>query len=392
MAVYILAFCTVLSLAISSNCRSVRRRNVVEKRAIDKLTIKGFKSLQDVELELGQLNVLIGPNGAGKSNLVSYFEMLQEMAKERFQLWTAKRGGASRVLTFGADHTPQMSSEISIGENFYEFAIEHTDDDRFVFASEKALIRDGKPVHTHASDGGNSESHCLRYVASNSGEIRVILFYSSISDASVYHFHDTSSTAPVKLTSQLNDNRHLRKDASNLAAYLYMLKHAHEDTYDQIVNAVRLAIPFLDDFVLEPEALNANSIMLKWRHKDFDYEFIPSQLSDGSLRFICLVTALMQPDPPSTIIIDEPELGLHPYAIHLLGALLRSASKRMQVIVATQSPQLLDEFSIDNLIAVELVNGVSVFERLEEEDFGEWLKDFSVGELWDKNVLGGGIP
>ena len=100
----------------------------------------------------------------------------------------------------------------------------------------------------------------------------------------------------------------------------------------------------------------------------------------------------MQPDPPSTIIIDEPELGLHPYAIHLLGALLRSASKRMQVIVATQSTLLLDEFDVEDLIVVELENGVSVFKRLEEEDFNEWLKDFSVGELWSKNVLGGGTP
>ena len=100
----------------------------------------------------------------------------------------------------------------------------------------------------------------------------------------------------------------------------------------------------------------------------------------------------MQPDPPSTIIIDEPELGLHPYAIHLLGALLRSASQRMQVIVATQSTLLLDEFDIDDVIVVELENGVSVFKRLEESQFDEWLKDFSVGELWSKNVLGGGIP
>ena len=132
--------------------------------------------------------------------------------------------------------------------------------------------------------------------------------------------------------------------------------------------------------------------MLKWQQKDSDYVFLPSQLSDGSLRFICLVTALMQPNPPSTIIIDEPELGLHPYAIHLLGAVLRLASKRMQVIVATQSSQLLDEFSIDDLIVVELQDGVTVFNRLEEKQFEEWLKDYSVGELWDKNVLGGGLP
>ena len=367
---------------------------MVEKRPIDRLVIKGFESLQDVELELGQLNVLIGPNGSGKSNFVSFFEMLREMANDRFQLWTAKRGGASRVLTFGADQTPQMSSQISIGANFYKFAVEHTDDDRFVFVSEKALIKDGKPLHSHVSDGGNSESHFLRYVASNSGHILVKVFYSSISGADVYHLNDTSDTAGAKLIRSLHDNLRLRHDGENLAAFLYKLKHYHWQRYEQILDVVKLALPFFGDFILEPVEIrpDESTIQLMWRQNDSDYPFLASQLSDGSLRFICLVTALMQPDPPSTIIIDEPELGLHPYAIHLLGALLRSASKRMQVIVATQSSLLLDEFDVDDLIVVELKDGVSVFKRLREEEFAYWLEDYSVGELWDKNVLGGGVP
>lgn len=371
---------------------SVRQNAVVEKRPIDRLTIKGFKSLQDVELELGKLNVLIGPNGAGKSNLVSFFHMLREMEDERLQLWTAKRGGASRVLTYGANHTPQMSSKITIGRSFYEFTLEHTDDDRFVFARETSLIVEGETSHNHLTVGGHLESFCLTRASSSNDNLSVGCFYASISGTRIYHLNDTSDTARLKLTQALHDNQYLRHDASNLAAYLYMLKQTHEDIYDQVIKIVRLAIPFLDNFVLEREALNPNSIMLKWRHKDFDYEFLPSQLSDGSLRFICLVTALMQPDPPSTIIIDEPELGLHPYAISLLGSLLESVSEQMQVIVATQSPQLLDEFSVDDLIVVELVDSVSVFKRLNENEFSYWLEDYSVGELWDKNVLGGGLP
>ncbi|MCE2472362.1 MAG: AAA family ATPase [Anaerolineae bacterium] len=367
---------------------------MTEKRAIDKLTIKGFKSLQDVELELGQLNVLIGPNGAGKSNLVSFFHMLREMLDKRLQLWVAKRDGADRVLTFGAKRTPQMSSEIQFDDTSYQFVLEHADADVLVFAGESITYpTDGKEAHFLI---GHTEArlrdNIVHGLLSESPELPESQWYLSIFNWRIYHFHDTSSTARVKLTGQLHDNQYLRSDASNLAAYLYMLKHGHEETYIEIVETVRLAIPFFSDFVLEPEALNSNSIMLKWRHKEYDYLFIPSQLSDGSLRFICLVTALMQPDPPSTIIIDEPELGLHPYAIHLLGALMRSASKRMQVIVATQSTLLLDEFEVDDLIVVELCDGVSVFKRLKESDFDEWLKDFSVGELWDKNVLGGGLP
>ena len=366
---------------------------MVEKRPIDKLTIKGFKSLQDVELELSQLNVLIGPNGAGKSNLIAYFEMLREMTAKRLQLWVGKRGGADRVLWFGSNRSALLASSIAIGESLYEFNLQPTDGDRFVFGGEHLrIVANGKTSSETFSGAGHVESSIFGLAAARGEQVCRHDFCRSVASAQVYHFHDTSSTARVKLTGQLHDNRALRYDASNLAAYLYMLRHAHEAEYNEAIQIVRLAIPFFDDFVLEPEAFNAQSIMLKWRHKDFGYEFLPSQLSDGSLRFICLVTALLQPDPPSTIIIDEPELGLHPYSIHLLGALLRLASMRSQVIVATQSPQLLDEFEVDDLIVVELDKGVSCFKRLQEKNFSEWLKDFSVGELWDKNVLGGGLP
>ena len=367
---------------------------MVEKRAIDRLKIEGFKSLQNVDLELGKLNVLIGPNGAGKSNLISYFDMLRDMADERFQLWTAKRGGASRVLTFGANQTPQLTSKIAIGESFYEFTLEHTEDDRLVFAGEESEIIIGVPRFKQSSGGGNLESTCLSFAYSEEYSPQVREFYSSISGVRAYHLNDTSDTAAAKLIRSLHDNRRLRHDGENLAAYLYKIKHYHFERYRQMLDIVRLAIPFFHDFTLEPIEIrpDESTIQLMWWQNDRDYPFLASQLSDGSLRFICLVTALMQPDPPSTIIIDEPELGLHPYAISLLGSLLSSASERMQVIVATQSPQLLDEFSVDDLIVVELRDGVSVFNRLKESDFNVWLEDYSVGELWDKNVLGGGLP
>ena len=363
-------------------------------RAIDRLKIEGFKSLRDVDLELGRLNVLIGPNGAGKSNLVSFFHMLREMAEERLQVWIGKRGGADRLLTFGAKRTSQLSSRISIGDSYYEFMLEHTDDDRLVFGKENSIIIEGGPRHEHLSRGGDLESDFLSLASSKNEDTHVKKFYESISNLNAYHIHDTSETALVKLTGSLHDNRYLRPDARNLAAFLYMLKHFHANTYEQIRKTVSLALPFFDDFVLERQEINPDeyTIQLMWKQNDSDYPFLASQLSDGSLRFICLVTALLQPDPPSTIIIDEPELGLHPYAISLLGSLLESASERMQVIVATQSPQLLDEFSIDDLIVVELEDGVSVFKRLKESDFEVWLEDYSVGELWDKNVLSGGLP
>lgn len=367
---------------------------MVEKHAIDRLKIEGFKSLQNVELELGKLNVLIGPNGSGKSNLVSYFYMLREMVEERLQVWVAKRGGADRIFTYGSKETSQFSSHIKFGDNAYEFVLSQTDVDRFVFADERLFFKNNYPTG-YSLGGGHYEAKLKSLIRPSEFYLRMADFcYAAITSWKVYHFHDTGDTARLKRTQALHDNQYLRHDASNLAAYLFMLRRDHSAIYDRICKTVRLAIPFFDDFILEPYEIRPDeyTIQLWWRQKANDYQFHGSQLSDGSIRFICLVIALLQPNPPSTIIFDEPELGLHPYAIALLGSLMRSASQRMQIIVATQSVSLLNEFSIDNLITVERKNGISDFSRIEESEFELWLEEFTVGELWQKNVLGGRMP
>ena len=373
---------------------SVRRSAVVEKRAIDKLTIKGFKTLQDVELELGKLNVLIGPNGAGKSNLISYFDMLRRMVEEDLQIWVAQQGGSDRILTFGSKTTPKLESKIYFGQNAYEFSLVPAPEDKLAFGDE-VLSMPTRPQFAVGLGRGHLEANLKSHTRSAWEPPRQADYcYASISSWRVYHFDDTGSTARVKKKHDLRDNRTLHVDAANLAAYLYRIQHECPPIYHEIVDIVQQALPFFRDFDLTPEVNDsgARNIVLRWRN-NHDYEpFLVDQLSDGSLRFICLVTALKQPNPPRTIIFDEPELGLHPYAITLLGSLLESESERMQIIVGTQSPQLLDEFSVDDLIVVELQDGVSRFMRLKESDFDVWLQDFSVGELWDKNVLGGGIP
>ncbi|PIV91685.1 MAG: recombinase RecF [Gallionellales bacterium CG17_big_fil_post_rev_8_21_14_2_50_54_146] len=338
------------------------------KNSIYRLSIKGFKSIRNLEnLQLGRLNVLIGANGAGKSNFVSYFRMLGEMVESRLQLWTTNQGSADRIVSFGIKETKKVESFVEFGLNGYKFELEPT------------------------VDGGHKEAKLKEKFKSGHKNDYADYCYSSIANWKVFHFHDTSDTAGVKRFGSLHDNESLRPDASNLAAFLYRLSEESPDVFDQIRKTIRLAIPFFDDFVLKPRQLKSEEeqIRLLWRQKDSDYSLWPSQLSDGSIRFICLVVALLQPDPPSTVIIDEPELGLHPYAITLLGSLLRSASTRMQVIVSTQSVPLVNEFSIEDLIIVEREQGATVFIRHEEEEFKTWLEEYSVGELWEKNILGG---
>lgn len=367
---------------------------MVEKRPIDKLTIKGFKTLQDVELELGKLNVLVGPNGAGKSNLVSYFDMLRRMVEEDLQVWTGQQDGADRVLTFGSKTTPQLESFIQFGANAFQFALTRSRADRFVFASE-LLVMPGRDRQPYSLGRGHNEAKLKSMTRPPDERPRQADYcYRSISSWQVYHFHDSGRDARMKKTHGLHDSFALRHDAANLAAYLFKLQHKEPHVYRDIVETVQLALPFFRDFVLKPEMNEKGSlnIRLMWRSKH-DYEpFLADQMSDGSLRFICLVVALKQPEPPRTIIFDEPELGLHPYALSLLGSLLDSATIDSQVIVATQSVSLVNEFSIDDLFVVELEDGVSRFSCPKESDFKLWLQDYGAGELWDKNVLGGGVP
>ncbi len=209
----------------------------------------------------------------------------------------------------------------------------------------------------------------------------------------VYHFHDTSPTAPMRRSEIVEDNQRLRNNGSNIAPFLLRLKQSESlyRYYQEVVNATRLILPFFDDFRLDVfQQGGADKVKLSWQQKGSDYPLQPYHLSDGSIRFICLATALLQPDPPSAIVIDEPELGLHPEAIRILAELITDAAQRTQVILATQSPLLIDQFAIDDIVVVNRKDGQSTFERLSEQDFSQWLEDYSVGELWTRNVIQGG--
>lgn len=207
----------------------------------------------------------------------------------------------------------------------------------------------------------------------------------------VYHFEDTSSSSPMRKTARVDDNRFLRADGANLPAFLYLLQEKHRDSYDLIVRTVQRVAPFFDDFRLDPLLLKPDDIKLEWRHKGSDQYFDASSLSDGTIRFIALATLFLQPDQlrPSLILVDEPELGLHSYALEVLAALVRQASVTTQVIVSTQSSLLLDHFEPEDVLVADRVDGGTQLTRLKSPQLAKWLEDYSLGQLWEKNEIGG---
>ena len=364
---------------------------------LGKITIRGFKSIELLEdFELGSLNVLIGANGAGKSNFVDFFRMLRAMADEGLANFVRQAGGADAFFFLGPKHTSQISARLEFGANVYEFDLQPTARNEMMVADERVQYVGGYGLGTLGSIGSGGAESKLRAIKdqpASSGQGVGVPWYvhDSVGDWTVYHFHDTSMFAAMRRDQGVRDYLQLRPDAANIAALLLHLAENHEDCYKLIRDTVRLIAPFFDDFLLEPQEKGGEEkVRLEWRQKGSDYPFQPAHLSDGTIRFICLATALQQPRLPSTIVIDEPELGLHPYAINLLSELIQSASQRTQLVVSTQSPLVLDQFSPEDVVVVNRRDGRSVFERLNPDELADWLQDYSVGELWQKNVVQGG--
>jgi len=357
---------------------------------LDRIQIEGFKSIREVDLQLDSLNVLIGANGAGKSNFIGALSLLSEVVDSRLQLSVAKAGGASAMLHHGAKRTPELRIKITSGQNEYDARLAYARPDRLIFSSETALgVPRGSSRPFEVSMGAGHEETRLHEEAKTGAIARWVL--RRIQSWRLYHFQDTSEAAPVKRKGKIDDNASLRHDAANLAAFLYRLKKQDlSKSYQRIVAAVRQVAPFFDDFILRPDPLSKDpSIQLEWSERDSDAYFNAHSLSDGTLRYICLATLLLQPLPPSLILIDEPEIGLHPYAITQLAGLLEHAATRTQVLVATQSATLINQFGPEEVIVVDRVDGQSTFRRLAEEDIISWAEEYALGELWEKNVFGG---
>ena len=359
-------------------------------RKLDRIVIEGYKSIEACDLQLGPLNVLVGPNGAGKSNFISVFGLLGHIVQEDLQLSVARAGGASTLLHGGTRMTESLRLHTYFGRNQYEARLVLGARDDLLFETETSYFR-GSGYSDDEAFGvglgsGQRESN-LRVVASSEKVAAYCL--AAMETWRVFHFHDTSAQAGAKQKQQLGDDESLRSDASNLAPFLFMLRESEREAYDRIVDAVRLVAPFFQDFRLAPDRVNKERIQLEWRQVGSDAYFNGHALSDGTLRFMCLATLLLQPDPPSLIVIDEPELGLHPFAITQLGGMLEAASEQRQLLVSTQSVTLLNQLDPEYLIITEQRDGATSFVRPDLDALDAWMEEYAVGELWERNALGG---
>jgi len=367
---------------------------------LDAITLKGYKSIhpEGQEIDFGDITILLGANGAGKSNLVSFFSMLNYMMTGSLQTYIAERGSAGSLLYYGPKVTSRIEASIRFSNesesDVYEFSLSHAAGDTLIFTNEKLTWhkREEEKPFTISLSPGVRESGLLEERRKKEAKTSKVI-YRLLRNCQVFQFHDTSQSSKIRNKGYINDNRFLRSDGGNLAAFLYAIRQKGERYYRRIVRHIQQIMPQFHDFELEPDAQNDNYIMLNWYEKGADYLFGPHQISDGSLRFMALTTLFLQPVEtlPSVIILDEPELGLHPTAIAILAGMARQASRHCQIIMATQSQRLVDEFEADNIVVVERNDkqACSEFKKLDESALEAWLERYSLSELWEKNVLGG---
>jgi predicted ATPase len=361
------------------------------------LTLHGFKSIRRLSnLSLGGMNVLIGANGAGKSNLISFFRLLGwavAPSPGNLQFQVSRVGGANSILHDGAAVTPQIEAHLEFetftGTNEYQIRLSHAAPDTLIFADERFRFshRDSlTKADWRRLGAGHREAGLIQEAETGNPTARVIR--TLLQGCVVYQFHNTSETARIRQRWDVDDNRFLKEDGANLAPFLLRLRETEPNTYRRILETVRQIVPFFADFLLEPVG---RTVLLQWRERHSDFVCSAHQASDGTLRTLALLALLLQPlrDLPDVLILDEPELGLHPYAINVVAGLLNSVALEKQVILATQSMNLIDYFEPEDVIVVERPDRESLFRRLDREQLREWLEEYSLGELWEKNVLGG---
>jgi predicted ATPase len=364
--------------------------------SIHSISIKNYKSIRELtDFKLSSLNVLIGANGAGKSNFIGFFKFLNNIINQNLQFYINTTGRANSYLYFGQKKSSYLSGEIKFEHNLdklktnFEFKLTPSQFGELIFDFENSFYYkddfETPSLLFSTSPGGYQESQVTNNAKFDGSYLNLIL-----KAFKIFHFHDTSQTAYVKGFGNINDSDFLKEDGKNLAAFLYRISKTHPQQFNFIEKTIQSVAPFFHMFNLKPASDNNQEINLQWLEKGSDDYFDAHRLSDGTLRFICLATLLLQPDLPETIIIDEPELGLHPFAISKLAGLIKSASTKTQIIISTQSVELLNNFEPNDVIVVERENEQSVFKRLNNFELEAWLENYTLGELWNKNVLGGG--
>lgn len=355
------------------------------------------------ELELKPLNVLIGPNGAGKSNLVEVMGLLRAVPGKLIDT-IIEGGGIQEWVWRGEPKATSAELEVVVagpdgcGPLRYRLAIGGESSNAFGVAEESLEdeTTNGKRTHLQ-SDGTDALVGSLKKMRFNPQQSVLAQFKTPDFPELAYMTDELVRIAlfrewrfgrdhPVRLPQKPDlPNGFLLEDARNLGLVLNQFMREY-DVHEQLVKALRGFYEGIEDYHIDIQYGTVQTYV-----REGKISIPATRLSDGTLRFLCLLTILCHPNPPPLVCLEEPELGLHPDILPNLVELLLSASKRCQLIVTTHSDVIVDALTDtpESVVICEKHNGSTTLRRLDAEELGHWLENYRLADLWSSGELGG---
>ncbi len=378
---------------------------------LNQIKISGFRRLLSLDLEMRPFMVLIGANGVGKTSLLDAINLLSASAAGKLSSTLSQLGGFANVLTRDKAEELSFSVNVDVPEYSpldYTLSLGTQGVDYVISKENLAQKIEGqeRPFMHIASLNGDvlyadveSEEKLVRSERKpNSRETflsRVPRMFEqpeelrrALSSVTQYHVLDVGNRAPIKLPQLLTPSTSPGVDGGELISYLYNLRESDRDRFDWILDTLRAAFPDFEDLSFPPSA--AGMLMMGWKDKKFSRPLYAHELSEGTLRFLWLVSLLQSPNLPTVTMIDEPEVSLHPRLLNLLAELMREASDRTQLIVATHSDRLVRFLQPEEVVVMDMnEEGCTSATWADSLDLDEWLTEYSLDEVWRMGEIGG---
>ncbi len=376
---------------------------------IKKIKITGFRRLHDIEIRMRPIMVMIGANGVGKSSFLDAVSLLSASASGTLNKSLSKLGGVVDICTRGLSEKLVFEVEMDCPGYeplHYQLEIE-TKGQGYTIAFEQLSQNRGynqpfKHIESHHTDikyFDIEDQHLVRPdwehnpLESSLSQVPKMFkqpeeLRQTLSSVTQYHVLDVGPRAPVKLPQQMKPALLPGEDGEDLVPFLYNLRETDRDRFEAIEDTLRAAFPDFEYLNFPPAA--AGMLSLTWKEKSFRYPMYAHQLSEGTLRFLWLISLLQSPNLSTVTMIDEPEVSLHPELLSLLADLMREASQRTQIVVATHSDRLIRFLAPKEVVVMDVEeNGCALARWADTMDLDEWLEDYSLDEVWRIGRMGG---